>query len=155
MKPRAKQSVTQQYLALGIFGIQTTADVNADTSVPDVSGDFEVWDAFTSTVASGRADVWYQGQLDESQSRISEIKVPVKGSSGAQYRLRVYVEAASPPHTEAYDSTLTSAPTTRTVLTVSSFSAQPAGGKRYHVLVEAHIDSGEALYVGRPVVKQE
>ena len=154
-RPRGKQLQIQQHLGLGIFGIQSSAGVDVDSQVPDLSGDFEIYDRFVSTTSGGRADAYYQGQLDESQSRVEAIKVPIKGTgASAQYQLKVFAEGSGA--TPVYDSTLTAAPGTRTVLTISagSLSAQPTGEGRYHVLVEAHLDLGETLYVGRPFVKQ-
>jgi hypothetical protein len=153
--PRVKQLQLQQHLGLGIFGIQSSSGVTVDTQVPDLAGDFEIYDSFTSTVASGRADAYYQGQLDESQARILEIKVPVKGTGATpQYQLKVFAEGSGA--TPVYDGGLIAAPGTRTVLTIAvgSLSAQPTGEGRYHVLVEAHLDAGETLFVGRPFVKQ-
>lgn len=155
VQPRAKQLQVQQHLALGIFGIQSTASVTVDTQVPDLAGDFEIYDRVLSTTAGGRADIFYQGQLQESQSRIEEIKIPIKGEgTSPQYQIKVFVEGQA--DTPVYDSTLTAAPGSRTVLTISagSLSAQPTGERRYHVLVEAYLDASETLYVGRPFVKQ-
>jgi hypothetical protein len=155
VQPRAKQLQVQQHLPLGIFGIQSTAGITVDTQVPDLAGDFEIYDRFVSTTSGGRADVFWQGQLQESQTRIEEVKIPIKGSgTSPQYQLKIYAEGSGA--TPVYDSTLTAAPGSRTVLTISagSLSAQPTGEGRYHVLVEGYLDSGETLYVGRPFVKQ-
>ena len=155
--PRAKQLNLQQHLGLGIFGIQSSSGITVDSQVPDLAGDFEIYDRCVSTVEGGRVDVYYQGQLQESQGRINEIKVPIKGSTNSvncQYRLKVFAEGSA--DTPVYDSTLTNAPVTRSLLTIASgsISPHPTGEGRYHVLVEAYLNTGETLYVGRPFVKQ-
>ena len=151
---KAKQLNIQTSMSLGIFGIVSSGDITADTQAPSLSGDFEIYDTFTATADAVQADVYYQGWLDSSQTAITEIKIPVKGSStSAQYRILVYVEGQGA--SSVYDSTLTACPATRTVLTINSFSANPTGEKRYHVKVEAHLDTGEILYVGRPRVKHK
>jgi len=150
--PRQKQLLVQRYLPLGIYGIISESGITADTQVPSLDGDFEIYDRFTATADSRRADVYYQGSLEASESKITEIKIPIKGSStNAQYRLLVYAEGSG--STAVYDSTLSAAAVTRTITTITSFSAPPTGEKRYHVKVEAHLDTGEILYVGRPRVR--
>lgn len=150
--PRQKQLAIQRYLPLGIYGIVSETGITCDSQVPSLGGDFEIYDRFTATEDSRRADVFYQGSLEASEKKITEIKLPIKGSStNAQYRVYVYAEGSGA--SAVYDSTLSAAAVTRTVLTITSFSAQPTGEKRYHIKVEAHLDTGEVLYVGRPRVR--
>jgi len=150
--PRQKQLRVQHYLPLGIYGIVSESGITVDSQAPSLAGDFEIYDRFTATEDSRRADVYYQGSLEASEGKIAEIKIPIKGSStNAQYRVLVYAEGSGA--SAVYDSSLSAASVTRTVTTITSFSAPPTGEKRYHIKVEAHLDTGEILYVGRPRVR--
>lgn len=128
---------------------------DADLEAPDFAGDFENWLLMVGNAGGDRVDVSFQGQFGLTQSQLTSIKVPIKGSAGSQYQLKVFAEGsgASP----VYDSTLLVAPTVRTVLALddTDLSAQPTGEGRYHIVVEATLDAAEELRVGRPLVKQE
>lgn len=146
----------EKYLELGIFGNISGPEIDSDTVFPDLAGNFETMDRMTSTAASGRVDVAYRGRLGSTQSTIASIRVPLLGEGASpRHRLRVYVEGSGA--TPVFDTGIeaTSAVFSETVILGASLSAQPAGAKRYHVVVEAHIDAGEKVFSGRPFVIQE
>lgn len=130
--------------------------VTADLEYPSFAGDFELYALMSSTTAAARIDVLYSGRLYSYQGTIEEITLALVGNAGAQYQVKVYVEGsgASQVYTP---SALTAAPLTRTVITISAgdLSAQPTGEGRYFVVVEATLDAGEELRVGRPLAVQE
>jgi hypothetical protein len=128
---------------------------DGDLEAADLAGDFENWVKLEGNAAADRIDVSFQGQFGLTQSQITSIKVPIKGTAGSQYQLKVYAEGSGA--SAVYDSTLLVAPVSRTVLALddTDLSAQPTGEGRYHVVVEATLDAAEILRVGRPLVKQE
>lgn len=146
---------TQQFMSLGIFEIVSDTGVYADSEV-DVSTDFQVWDVFTSEVASGRVNAYYEGRLETGQTQISNIKIPVKrGATGsAQYWIKVYTEANGDTDQWSTNPGLSTPGTSRSLVTVTGtdLTNQPASEKRYIVKVEAYVDDGEVLYIGRPFV---
>lgn len=144
-------SSSQQYLQ-GSFN-DVSGTVSGDIGYPSFAGDFETYYEMSSASASGRIDVGFAGRLGDNQSTISSIKIPLIGSAGAQYQLKVYVDGQG--SSAVYDSGLTSAPTSRSLLSLTSgdLSNQPTGEGRYHVVVEATLDASETLDVGRPFVK--
>lgn len=149
----AAGGVQELYLGQPVFGNHSGPGVFADDDFPDFSGDFETLTRMYSTVAAGRVDAAWQGRLSVVQSQITQVRVPIKGTG--DFRLRVYVDGSG--GAPVYDSGLQAAPGVLTYFTVNAvdMSAQPTGQKRYYVVVEAHIDSAEAVYVGRPYVYQE
>jgi len=109
----------------------------------------------TSLSAAGRIDVAFPGALAPTQTTISEISVPLMGTGATpQYHIQVYAEGTVGT---VYDSLLQTAPGTLTTFSIlsPSLSAQPTGGKHYIVVVQAFIDAGEAILVGRPLVTQQ
>lgn len=141
------------YLPHGGFNV-VSGTVSGDIGYPSFAGDFETYYEMSSDSASGRIDVAFSGRLGDGQSTISSIKIPLVGSVGAQYQIKVFVEGSG--STNVYTSSaLTAAPTSRSLisLTNSDLSAQPTGEGRYHVVVEATLDASETLDVGRPFVK--
>ena len=129
----------------------------SDLEHPDFAGDFELYAVMTSASAAARIDVLYSGRLASFQSQITQITFALVGNlAAAQYQVKVYVEGSGA--TQVYTpSALTAAPVTRTVITINSgdLSAQPTGEKRFFVVVEATLDAGEELRVGRPLAVQE
>jgi len=146
----------QSQMGFGVFDIISTSGVDADT-VYDAT-DFQVYDEFESTVAGGRVDAYYEARLDTRQTTISDIKIPIKGTSGSEILVDVRMDGASGSnqYTGTYGTKQT-APTSRTLVTIDGSSDlsedQPTGEKRVIVKVEAYIDAGETLYVGRPFLK--
>jgi hypothetical protein len=126
----------------------------AEQESPDPAGDFETYLKMTGTVASDRVDLTFQGALQANQTTLSSIKIPIKGDG--QYQIKVYVDGSGSSNVYTASSLLT-APASRTVttLTDSDLSAQPTGEKRYIIAIEATVDVGEIVRIGRPLVKQE
>lgn len=147
--------VEQKYLEFGVYKIVSVSGVYADT-YEDLSTDFTVWDRVTSTVSSGRADIIYEGRLSATQTSLTSIKIPVKnGSIGtAQYRIFVYTEPNGLVDQYPANPGVQNAPGARTVTTIPTVSTDPTGEKRFYIVVEAYVDAGETLYVGRPFVTQ-
>ena len=146
---------SQDYLFAHDFRI-VSGIPDAEKEAPDFAGDFEQWFLMSGNAASDRVDVSFPGQLGNGQTTIASINIPIRGTgASSEYRLKVFVEGQGA--TPVFDSTLTAAPGSRTVVTVlkGALSDQPTGEKRFYVVVEAHIDSGETLRVGRPLVAQE
>lgn len=152
-------ALEEKYLELGIFGNNTETGVSGDTAIPDFTGDFEILDRMISEIGSGRIDAYYPGRLAAAQTRLSQLRIGLLGIGATpQYRLKIYVEAAAPPHTMVYDSGLQAAPgaLAETLLVApGDIPTQPVGSKRYHVVVEAYLNSGDELHVARPFVRQE
>lgn len=148
------------YLGAGIFGNASNASlVKGDTNYPDFDGDFDSLDQLESFADSQRLDVSYQGRLSSFQSAISEVRIFIKGddagaSNPPQYRLAIYVEGAASAN-PVYDSGQLDAPSVLTEFVVSSLSEQPLGSKRYHVVVEAYMDTDQNIQCSRPFVRQE
>jgi hypothetical protein len=149
-------SPTQQFIQIHDFK-EVSGTVYGDLLSPDFAGDFETWAEMSSDSAVGRIDVAYQGRLRSDQTTISEIQIAIKGSvTGSQYQVKVYVDGQG--SSQVYSlSALESAETsrTKTLITSSELNYQPTGDGRYFIVVEATLDTGELLYVGRPFVKQE
>jgi hypothetical protein len=147
-------SITE--LPLAAFDISPVSGTpDGDLETPDLAGDFENWIKLEGNAGGDRIDVSFQGQFGLTQTEITSIKVPIKGTAGSQYQLKVFSEGSGA--TPVYDSTLLVAPVSRTVLTLddTDIGTQPTGEGRYHVVVEATLDAAEILRVGRPLVKQE
>jgi hypothetical protein len=148
--------VSEVYLEGPNFKPVSPSGVNGDLDGDLLlASDFESYALMNSTVAAGRIDAQYSGRLATNQTSITSLKIPIKGSAGAQYQVKVYVEGQGA--TPVYDSTLTAAPTSRTLLALTggNLSNQPSGEKRYHVVVEATLDDTETLSIGRPFAVQE
>ncbi len=130
--------------------------VVADLEYPDFSGDFELYALMVSSTIAARIDVVYSGRLHSYQSTIEEITFAIVGTAGATHQIKVYVEGSG--GTQVYiPSTTVASPVTRTLITIDSTDlfAQPTGEGRYFVVVEATLDAGEELRVGRPLAVQE
>jgi hypothetical protein len=149
------------YLGQGTFGnASDDALVKGDTTFPDLDNEFETFDFLTAFGDSQRLDVSYQGRLSEGQAIVAEIRVNILGEDAAltfppQYRLKVYVEGAATAN-PVYDTGLIDAPDimNEVIINGTLFSDQPLNQKRYHVVVEAHMDSDQVVYVSRPFVRQ-
>lgn len=151
--PAAATDRTYNHLIAGVFDL-IAGSVTGDTEFPTVLGDFQTWDVLSSTSPGGEIHVAYEGQLTPVQDTISTIAVPIKGTG--DYALKVYVEGAVTAN-PVYDSGIQVAPGSRTVLALTELdlTEQPTGEKRYYVVVEAFIDNGENVRVGRPFVRQD
>lgn len=152
--------IDEIYLPHRDFRIITMAGVNAEQESADFATEFELWAFMSSTVAAGRVDVEWQGRLRATQTKITSIKIPVRGQGGGPtpgYQIKVYVEGSG--STNVYSGSVLTPETTgaRSVVTITEgdLTAQPIGEKRYFVVVEAYLDAGEELRVGTPFVKQE
>lgn len=149
----------EKYLSDYDFRIISIVGIDAERESADFSTDFEIWHKISSTVASGRANVEWQGRIRSTQSKITSIEIPLKGQSGGptpEYLIKVYAEGsgATPVYTGSLTSEITGNRIVATI-TDADLNAQPSGEKRFFVVVEAHLDSGEELYVGTPFVRQE
>jgi microcystin-dependent protein len=146
-------STTYGHLGTGIFD-NVSGTVSGDTDAPTLTGDFQAWDTLTSTTPAGEIHVSYEGRITAEQTEITSIDVPIKGTG--DYALKVYVEGAMTAN-PVYDSGIQSAPTNRTVLTITDLDLpeQPTGEGRYFVVVEAFVDAGENVRVGLPYVRQD
>lgn len=139
--------LTAQYVRLAA-GTATSAAV-----APSFGGDFEQYTLLSASAPSSQINIESAGRLASNQASIFNVKIPVYGNAGADYAIKIYVEgfAATP----VYDSGVTAAPLSRTLLTINEteLTGQPSGEKRFFVVVEAHLDTGEELYVGNPFVR--
>jgi hypothetical protein len=149
-------SQTTSLMSGGVFG-NISGTVTADVDYPNLAGG-EVQGLFdmSSTTAAGRVDVAWSGVLSPAQTQVTQISVPLKGTgTSPQYHIQVYVDGTIGP---VYDSGLQAAPATVSPpITIfgPSLSAQPTGDKHFAVVVQAFIDAGEAILVGRPTVTQQ
>jgi hypothetical protein len=135
-----------------VSGSTTGTQEDADFAV-----EFENWLRMTGTGGAGsRINIEFQGRLMTAQSKLSQIKIPLMGNTGAQYQIKVYVDGQGASN-QYGASALTAAPTSRTLITLTDadLSNDPSGEKRYFIVVEATLDVGEWLRVGYPFVKQE
>ena len=150
--------IDEFYLADPFYRI-VSGTVTGELEAPDYATDFELWTLLASTSAVARIDAEWHGKLRTSQTKITSISIPVKGQNGGptpQYQVKVYVEGSGA--TPIYTGVLTPETTgVRSLITLSEgdLGAQPTGEKRYFVVVEATLDSGEELRVGSPFVRQE
>ena len=149
----AVSELTQFYLSDG-YVRQVAGTTSSNSEAPVFGGDFELYTVLSATAASSQINLEWMGRLASVQSTLVDFRVAVRGSAGSQYQLLVYEEGSA--GTPVYDSGLTVAPTSRSELVVpgGSITPQPSGDKRYFIVVEAHLDAGEELRVGRPFVRQ-
>jgi hypothetical protein len=150
-------SADDRYMELSTFEIITSPGTDGDTGVPDFAGDFEVYDTMSSTVGSGRLNAIYFGRLRTDQTTIKNIRIPIKGTGGTtQYKINVHVDGGGVSNVYS-GSALLAAPGTASEISITDvdLTAQPVGKKRFHVVVEAHVNAGDVLLVGRPFVSQE
>lgn len=140
---------------------------NFDVVAGTPSGDIEypafgtTFDSLVAMVNGGggaeQIDCAFAGRLMSAQSQLAQLKINVLGIGGTpQYKLLVYTDGPG-AGTPAYDSGLVAAPGTLTevVVLAGSLSKQPLLQKRFHVVVEAHVDAGEEVKVSHPFVRQE
>jgi hypothetical protein len=146
---------TAGLMAGGTFG-NFSGNVQATIDYPNVAGgEFQGLFDMSSQSASGRVDVAFSGVLQPGQTQINQLFVPIKGTGATpQYHIQVYTEGTVGT---VYDSGLQSAPATLTQINVpgGGFSAQPLGTLHYTVVVQAFINAGDALLVGRPTYQQQ
>lgn len=150
-------STWEGYLYQHSFG-SVVGSPDAELVYPTIGTENETWLKVTGNNASEAVQVVFQGRLGLSQTKISQIKIPVKGTATATYRIRVYVDSSGA--TPVYDSTATAFPTSRNLLTILDTDVlwtggQPTGESRYFVAVNIAVDAAEIGNVGYPFVKQE
>ncbi len=147
-------TIREDYLSQGTFGNASGAGVSGDTLFPAFGGDFETFDELSSTVAAGTLDVAYEGRLGGLNTDITEIRFFVKGTGASPtYTLNVYAEGTGVVHTDGPNAAPVGS--TEIIKTSVDLSAQPAGSKRFFVVVTANIDAGETVLVSRPFVRLE
>ncbi len=149
------ETISEDYLEQPVFNVVSVSGVNADIEYPSFGTTFDALVKIDSTVASGRADVAFPGRLNQGQTTIDQMRINIVGLGATpEYRLAIYAEGsgASP----VFDTGVVAAPGALTEVTVlaASLSAQPVGQKRYHVVVEAHVDSGEEIKCSLPFSRQ-
>lgn len=150
-------TVESHYLEEGQLKIVSGSPTGTQED-PSFSGDFETWVLMTGTGSGDRIDVQYQGRLMSSQTQITKIEIPVKGTG--EYQIKVFTEDNGATNQYAA-SALTAAPGTRTLITIlaAGLTNQPSlsglDEGRFHVVVEATLDNAEVLRVGRPYITQE
>lgn len=153
----APGDVADEVLLSDVQFLNVTGTINTTYEDPDFS-DFEEWAKAASSSASGRVDFAYKGRLGSGHTTISSIKLYVKGTgTSPQLDIQVYVEGngGSNQYTGTYSSAQ-SAPGSATEITIPSgelTDPTPSSGKRYFVYVRAYLDSGESLYVSRPLAR--
>ncbi len=132
-----------------------TGTPNADESYPDLDGDGETFGYVEGTAAAQEGHIAWHGRLAPHQTKIKSLKIGLKGAGN--YKLRIYVEAAGPAWTLAYDSTSQATPGSHTVVTRidTDLSVQPINAKRYVVVIEASVGNAETVFATRPYVEQE
>lgn len=150
----AQANAAEHFLGRPSFG-NLAGTVQADDVYPVFGTTFDQLYTASSTAAAGRVDTAFPGRLASFQTQITSIRVNIIGTGASpQYHLQVYAEGTVGT---VYDSGLQPAPGVLTELVVlaASLSAQPTGSKRYHVVVQSFIDTGEAVSVSAPFVRQE
>jgi len=138
------------------FNIITTDGVWGDSEYPSFATTFDQYVKMNSTVSSGRLDVAFSGRLMSAQATVAQVKMNIMGVGATpRHKLLIYAEGSGA--TAVYDSGLVPSPVAPTeyVITAAMMSAQPLVQKRFHVVVEAYIDSGEVVKCSLPFVRQE
>jgi hypothetical protein len=158
-KPTFVALTTSGYLSHRDFRIISVSGVDAEQESADFGSDFELWSKVSSTTASGRADVEWQGRLGATQNIIASIVIPIKGQSGGptpEYHIKIYVEGSGSSNVFSGSALTPETTGMRSVITIvdTDLTAQPTGEKKFFVVVEAHLDAGEELRVGTPFVRQ-
>lgn len=146
--------LSQFYLTSSFINVVSGSVTGVQEGVA-LGGDFELYTLMSSSSAGARINVEWAGRLATNQTRIVSLAVPIRGSAGSQYQLKVYADTFGA--TPVYDSGLLPAPVSRTLVTIleGDLSSQPAGEKRYHVVIEATLDNTETLRVGNVFARQE
>lgn len=149
---------TEEYLTSWAFGNIVGAPApQANVDYPLFASDFETLHSVLGNAAASRVDLSFQGRIPDGFSEIDELTIKIKGSGATpRYVLKVYAEGSA--GTPVYDPTAgapIAAPGTlgTVVIPSSSISAQPTGGRVFHVVVEAFVDVGETIFSSRPFVK--
>jgi hypothetical protein len=147
----------QAYLTHFSFGNDAPAGaIFAEPGYPDFSTDFEILYTMASTQAAGRVDIAFQGKVPDGFTEIQEITYNLKGSgAGPDYVTKVYEEGSG--NTPIYDPTSgtpIAAPGTLGAFSITggSLTTQPSGDAVFFVVIEAHIDAGETIFVSNPFV---
>ena len=150
-------------LGQGVFGNPSNVSlVSGDSVFPDFTGDFEVYDRVESFNTGQSIDISWSGRLSEKQERIRKVRFNLVGDDAGNpttpptFVVKIYVEGAATAN-PVYESTVTSSPSTTTefVILDSQIFTQPINQKRYHVVLECFLDSGQKIDCSRPFVTQE
>lgn len=146
----------EHYLDEFGFKIISTNDVWGDLEYPSFGSTFDHYVRMNSLAAAGRIDVAFTGRLASAQGTVAQTKINILGVGGSpQHRLLLYAEGSGA--VPVYDSGVIATPLTPTeyIITAGMMSAQPLVQKRFHVVVEAHIDASEEVKCSLPFVRQE
>jgi len=148
-------AITEYYLDDPVVG-NLAGTVFADWVYPAFGGDFDQFYRMSSTAAAGVVHVAFAGRLATTQSAIDQIALNVKGvdTGTVQYAIKVYAEGSggTPVYTQA--ASTPPGTSTQVAITGTLLSAQPTGGKRYFVVVEATaMENTEEVSVSKPFVK--
>jgi len=127
----------------------------------DLAGDFETYHRVDGLFAGDKLNVEFQGRLKTTQTKLTSIKIPIGPGTG-QYQIKLYTEPnGAVSQVSAITFPLTAAPGVRTVdeivevdIAIQPSLAGPNEG-RFFVVVEATVDAGEIVRVGRPYVTAE
>lgn len=144
----------EKYLDGPMFGTPTDPAIQPTPIYPTFGGDFDaLWSVNNGGGVAGQQDTAFHGRLSANQTKITRVKVALRGTG--DYQIRVYVEGSGA--VPVYSSGVLAAPggLTEVMLTDLDLSGQPVGQKRYHVVVEAHVDPAESILFSRPFVRQE
>lgn len=148
-------ALTEFYMDDPVIG-NLAGTVFADWIYPNFATDFEQFWQMRSTAAAGVVHTAFAGRLATNQSQIDQIALNAKGvdTGTVQYSIKVYAEGsgAVPVFTQAAVTPPVSS--TQVVITGTSLSAQPTGGKRFFVVVEATaMENTESVSVSKPFIK--
>jgi len=157
--PRNKQLrfFRKAYLNQGVFGNPSDpAKVRGDTEYPDFVGDFESLDEVEGLDNTQSLDIAYQGRLAETETKVEEIKIQIKGTAGTTYQLLLYMEGAITAN-PVYDSGVLAPTLTLSETTLTSgvdFLDQPTGDGKYFLVLRAFVDLNDFVRCTRPFARQ-
>jgi len=151
----------EKFLELGVFSQPADIDIFGDTAYPSFGGDFHAMDHIYATSNGKQLDVAYQGRIAAYQANgLKSVRIFIKGvGPSPRYKLKIYTATggAAPIYDNSGGGSPVAAPLTLTpiVLTSPGDFAATTANEIYHVVVEAHLDNTEELYVSRPWVRHE
>lgn len=146
-------TISEGYLNQGSFGNVVGAGINADTDYVDLT-DFETYDRMESTLGVGSIDVSYQGRLGTLATSIKRISTFIKGTATASYTIEVHAEGTGLVYTNG--PLALPALGTEILLTDLDLSGQPAGNKRFVVILKITFSGGaEEALISRPFAMLE
>ena len=149
-------TVWETYMDFAGFGAASGGSLSGYRGYPDYAGDFQdYWVIACTTGTTVTLPISFVGRLSSNQTEVSELYVPLKGSStNAQYTIRVYMDGGGASDKLAEGIQSASASLAERAFVDTDFSAQPTGTKkRFFVDILATLDTGETLYIGRPFAK--